>query len=166
MPILREGELDIFSSSAEQTGRMGFRLGALLKPGDLICLSGDMGAGKTVFSQGIGRGWGSETPLTSPTFHLVHQHRRAADRMILYHLDCYRLRGPQDVDGVGLDDILDSQGVVVLEWAERIEKVLPPERLWVDLRVLDGTRRNFVMEAVGKRYEELLLQFREFVYGG
>src|SRR5258706_9835 len=94
VPILKEGQLDISSHSAEQTQRLGARLGSLLQVGDIICLSGDMGAGKTVFSAGIGRGWGAKTPLTSPTFNLVHDHTRDADSQHLYHLDCYRLERP------------------------------------------------------------------------
>lgn len=165
MPILRESELDIMSHSPEQTQRLGARLGALLQAGDVICLTGDMGAGKTVFSSGIGKGWQAQTPLTSPTFNLVHQHRRAQDNVILYHLDCYRLESAQDAYSIGLDDILDGQGVVILEWAERILDLLPKEHLWIELKVRDETRRNLVLEAFGKRYETLLENFRTQAFG-
>jgi tRNA threonylcarbamoyladenosine biosynthesis protein TsaE len=160
LPIIRESELDLISYSAEQTRALGVRLGALLRKGDVICLTGDMGAGKTVFTSGLGIGWGATTPITSPTFNLVHQHRRQSDRSVLYHLDCYRLRGVQDVDSIGLDDILDGQGVVVLEWAERIKEGLPKEHLWVEFRVREENRRNLLMEAVGARYQALLDDFR------
>ena len=165
MPILREGELDIMSHSTEQTQRLGMRLGKLLRAGDVICLSGDMGAGKTMFSIGIGHGWGSSLPLTSPTFNLIHQHTREADDQNLYHLDCYRLNGSQDAENIGLDDILDGSGVVLLEWAERIESVLPDEHLWLDLRVHEQTRRNLIFEATGDRYLQLLDQFRNETFG-
>jgi tRNA threonylcarbamoyladenosine biosynthesis protein TsaE len=165
VPILREGELDIISYSAEQTGRLGFRLGSLLEAGDVICLSGDMGAGKTVFSAGIGKGWGADDLLTSPTFNLVHHHTRSKDKQALYHLDCYRLSGVNEVDSIGLDDLLDSKGVVILEWAERIGTVLPAERLWINLRVVEETRRNFILEATGKRYQELVEKFRAVTFG-
>lgn len=165
MPILREGELDIMSHSAEQTQRLGVRLGELLQAGDVICLTGDMGAGKTVFSSGIGRGWGSTSPVTSPTFNLVHEHHRPKDKQILYHLDCYRLQDSTETHSIGLDDILETHGVVVLEWAERIEPVLPKERLWIELRVREETRRNLLIEATGKRYQELLEKFRLSAYG-
>ena len=159
MPILREGELDIITHSAEQTRRLGVKLGTLLLPGDVVCLSGDMGAGKTAFSSGIGAGWGAQEPLTSPTFNLVHTHSRQADRVRLYHLDCYRLTSAADADSIDLDDILDGRGVVIIEWAERIEAALPRERLWVELRVLELTRRNFVLTATGERYRKLVDQF-------
>lgn len=160
MPILREGELDIISYSGEQTQRLGVRLGSLLQAGDIICLSGDMGAGKTVFSSGIGRGWGAASPMSSPTFNLVHQHQREKDGQILYHIDCYRLKTGEDIDSIGLDDILGGQGVVILEWPEHIQSLLPDERLWIHLRVLELTRRNLVFEATGERYQALVEQFR------
>jgi tRNA threonylcarbamoyladenosine biosynthesis protein TsaE len=165
VPIFREGELDIISHSADQTQRLGMRLGALLQAGDVICLSGDMGAGKTVFAAGIGKGWGALTPLTSPTFNIVHEHRRAKDSQRLLHLDCYRLQSVADAESIGLDDILDGSGPVILEWPEHIEPALPRQRLWIELRVLEPTRRNFILEAFGKRYEELLQKFRESTFG-
>lgn len=165
MPILRQDELDIISYSPEQTLRLGARLGTLLEAGDVVCLSGDMGAGKTVFSAGIGRGWGAKTPLTSPTFNLVHEHRRDRDSQRLYHLDCYRLHSADDADSIGLDEILSGRGPVIFEWPEHIQSVLPKERLWVDLRILEPTRRNFVFEAVGKRYEALIAKFRGLSFG-
>ena len=159
VPILREGELDIISHNAEQTRRLGVKLGTLLQPGDILCLSGDLGAGKTVFSSGIGVGWGADEPLISPTFNLVHVHSRAKDSTPLYHLDCYRLSGVADVDAIGLDDILEARGIVVIEWAERIAPVLPRERLWIELRAFELTRRSVIFTAVGERYRKLVDQF-------
>jgi tRNA threonylcarbamoyladenosine biosynthesis protein TsaE len=164
VPILREGELDIISTSAEQTGRLGYRLGTLLLAGDVICLSGDMGAGKTVFSAGIGKGWEAEDAFTSPTFNLVHEHRRGKDAQVLYHLDCYRLRNAAEADTIGLDDLLERRGILILEWAERIRAALPPERLWINLRVIEDTRRSFIMEAHGRRYQQLLEEFRALTF--
>lgn len=160
MPILREGELNIISYSAEQTTRLGIRLGRLLRPGDVICLSGDLGTGKTVFAKGIGLGWGATTPLTSPTFNLVHQHQRTHDHQRLHHLDCYRLEGPHDADSIGLDDILDGEGPVIIEWAERILDVLPDDHLWIEMRAHEPQRRNLLLEGQGKRYQALMDAFR------
>lgn len=165
MPILKEGELDIISHSAEQTQRLGARLGSLLQPGDVICLSGDMGAGKTVFAAGIGIGWGAITTVTSPTFNVVHEHKREKDKQRLFHMDCYRLNNASDSESIGLDDILDGFGPLVLEWPERIESILPKERLWIELRVLEPTRRNFTFIGSGKRYNELVDKFRELAFG-
>ncbi len=165
MPILRDGELDIISHSVEQTRRLGTRLGSLLRAGDIICLSGDMGAGKTAFAAGVGKGWGAKTPLTSPTFNLIHEHVREKDKQRLFHLDCYRLENALDAENIGLDDVLNGRGPVIFEWPEHIESILPKERLWVELRILETTRRNFIFNAVGKRYEELVKQFRESTFG-
>lgn len=165
MPILREGELDIISRSAEQTGRLGMRLGKLLRPGHIICLSGDLGAGKTVFSAGIGRGWGAKQALTSPTYNLVHQHTREQDDAILYHLDCYRLQSADEADTIGFDEMLERDGIIVIEWAERIREVLPESHLWIELRVVEETRRNFVLDSVGKPYQQLVEDFRESIFG-
>lgn len=165
MPILREGQLDIISHSAEQTRRLGNRLGTLLQAGDVICLSGDMGAGKTVFAAGIGKGWGAQTAITSPTFNLVHEHTREADSQRLYHLDCYRLKSVEDAESIGLDDVLSGRGPVILEWPEHIESALPKQRLWIELRILEPTRRNFIFEGSGERYEKLMNQFRELTFG-
>jgi tRNA threonylcarbamoyladenosine biosynthesis protein TsaE len=165
VPILKEGELDIISHSVEQTLRLGARLGSLLEAGDILCLSGDMGAGKTVFSAGIGQGWGAKTPVTSPTFNLIHIHTRDKDSQQLYHLDCYRLNGAADADSIGLDEVLVGRGPVIFEWPEHIDSILPPERLWIELRILEQTRRNFIFEGVGPRYEALVKKFRELAFG-
>ncbi len=167
MPILNDGELDIISHGPEQTQRLGMRLGSLLRPGDVVCLSGDMGAGKTVFAAGVGQGWGAQHPLTSPTYNLVHEHRRDKDQQRLYHLDCYRLSGSEEVDSIGLDDILSRHdSLVIFEWPERIIDTLPESRLWVQLRVLEPSRRNLIFEGDGDaRYTELIAQFRRLTYG-
>ncbi len=165
MAILNNDELDILTHSPEQTRRLGMRLGALLQAGDVICLAGDMGAGKTVFTSGIGQGWGAEHPITSPTYNLVHQHSRDKDQLVLYHLDCYRLANSADADTIGIDDILDSNGVIVFEWPERIADILPQNRLWIELKVTESTRRNLVFSGVGDRYIQLITEFREKTYG-
>lgn len=165
VPILKAGELDLISHSAEQTHRLGQRLGALLRPGDVICLSGELAAGKTVFSSGIGDGWGAAEPVVSPTYTLVHQHRREADDAMLYHLDCYRLIGPDDADSIEFDDLIDSSAVLVIEWPERIEARLPRERLWIHLRTVDATHRALSFVPNGVRYFGLVEQFRTRVLG-
>lgn len=165
MAILKEGQLDIISHSAEQTRRLGTRLGTLLQAGDVICLAGDMGAGKTVFTAGIGAGWGTKVPVTSPTYNLVHEHSRDSDTQKLFHLDCYRLHSVHESDSIGLDDILDGRGAVVLEWPEHIEEVLPENHLWIEILVLEPTRRNLIFEGTGSRYIELINRFRELTFG-
>lgn len=165
MPIIRDGELDIISHSPEQTERLGVRLGKLLRAGDVVCLSGDMGAGKTVFARGVGVGWGAKYPLTSPTFSIMHQHPHQTDAHKLYHLDCYRLQNVEELDTIGFDDFLDGQSVVLIEWPERILDALPTERLWLELRVVETTRRNLIIEGTGERARQLVHQFKEKTFG-
>jgi len=167
VPILDERSLDFMSHSPEQTARFGTRLGERLTTGDVICLSGELGAGKTTLIIGLGRGWGALDQVTSPTFVLVNEYRRA-DSLRLRHLDCYRLKSGAEAMALGFDDLLAAEGVMVIEWPERIVDVLPPERLNVTLRWVSGsdTKRGLRLEAIGARYEQLLLDFRHAAFGG
>jgi tRNA threonylcarbamoyladenosine biosynthesis protein TsaE len=164
VPIFDERSLDFMSHSPEQTLRIGARLGEHLAPGDVICVSGELGAGKTTFVTGIGLGWGALDPVTSPTFVLVNQYRRA-DGQPLWHLDCYRLSSASEALAFGFVDLLDSGGLMVIEWPERILEILPPERLILNLRWIDDMKRGFRLEARGGRYQDLLNDFRHTAFG-
>ena len=132
MPILDVNSLEIFSRSPEQTRRVGMRLGAFLQTGDVICLQGELGAGKTTFVQGIAQGWGSLDPVSSPTFVLVNTYRRP-DKEMLFHLDTYRLVSDQEAEELDLEEMI-NKGPLVIEWPERVKTLLPPHYLWVLLR--------------------------------
>jgi len=139
------------------------RLGAMLRPGDTICLVGDLGSGKTTLVQGIAIGWGSLDQVTSPTFVLVNVYRRP-EGMRLYHLDAYRLQDAQDAVDLDIDHILEG-GPLVVEWAERISQALPNEYLNIQLHYISEHQRDLLFSAYGKRYEDLLAAFRRTVYG-
>ncbi len=164
MPILDSHSLEIISRSIEQTRRVGMRLGALLKPGDLVALVGDLGSGKTTLVQGIAAGWGTLDPVSSPTFVLVNVYRHT-DGVRLFHLDAYRLNGPAEALDLDLESMLD-QGPLVVEWAERVQTVLPEQGLWVHLNYIDETQRDLMFSSRGKYYDDLLSGFRKLVYGG
>jgi tRNA threonylcarbamoyladenosine biosynthesis protein TsaE len=164
MPILDERSLDFVSHSPEQTRRLGVRLGELLKPGDLILLDGDLGAGKTTFAQGIARGWGSLDPVTSPTFVLINEYRRA-DEARLFHFDAFRLGGAEDAVALGLQETMEDGGPVMIEWPARVQSMLPSQGLWVRLRWVDDSRRALQLEAHGPRSEALLRAFRKAAFG-
>lgn len=164
-PILSPRALDIVSHSADQTRRLGARLGQLLVSGDVICLEGELGAGKTCLAQGIGRGLGIREPIVSPTFTLIREYKAAEGRPPFYHVDFYRLGDAEEALALGLEEILYGDGVCVIEWAEKMKAVLPVERLWITLRHLDETKRGLLMEATGQRYEELLREFRRRAFG-
>lgn len=165
-PILDENSLDFVSHSAEQTQRLGAHLGALLRGGDIVCLWGDLGAGKTCLAQGIGRGWGVKEPLISPSFVLMREYSRPGDNLRLYHIDLYRISGSEEALGLGIDDVLGApDATCVIEWAERIQELLPSEHLWIRLQIVDHTRRTLSFTAYGERHAELLRRFRRVAFG-
>jgi tRNA threonylcarbamoyladenosine biosynthesis protein TsaE len=163
MPVLDRQSLEFISRSPEQTRRVGMRLGALLNPGDLVCLIGDLGAGKTTLVQGMAAGWGSLDRATSPSFVLVNLYRRPMEGSF-FHVDAYRLNSPAEAQDLDVDGLLE-QGPVVVEWADRVHKVWPSERLWVTLSWVDDSQRDMVFSAQGMRYQELLNELRRHIFG-
>jgi len=156
--------MDFFSRSPEQTRRIGKRLGGTLQAGDVICLQGDLGAGKTTFVQGVAQGWGSLDSVSSPTFILVNVYRRA-DHNQLFHMDAYRLDSAPEAEELDLDSML-AQGALLIEWPERMDGLVPDERLWINLEHIDDEEREMKFKASGKRYDELLEIIRHATFGG
>lgn len=166
MPILDEHTLDFISHSPAQTLRLGSRLGAMLQGGDILCLEGELGTGKTCLVQGIGEGMGIAGPITSPTFTLVAEYQPVEPTPTLYHIDLYRLASPvAEAWSIGLDDYFRGEGVCVIEWADRIREALPGERLWITLRHVEEFKRGITVVATGARYDDLLQEFREKAFG-
>ena len=165
MPILDPTTVEFLSGSPAQTARIGERLGKLLKGGEIICLEGQLGAGKTCFAQGLGRGWGATDDLTSPTFTLIHKLRRPADRKRLYHVDLYRLESEREAWMLGLNDLMDSTATVLIEGPERALGLLPPERLWIKLELIDDTRRRLTFKPADAQHQALLAALKREVFG-
>jgi tRNA threonylcarbamoyladenosine biosynthesis protein TsaE len=149
-------EITLSSTSVEQTQQIGAALGKLLISGDVVCLSGDLGAGKTALTSGIGRGWGTRQPVNSPTFVFVHEHRRPNDETRLFHLDCYRIASEEDAITIGLEDILSGYDIAIIEWPQRVIDFLPTERLWIVIETQDETSRQLKFTALGRRYIKLI----------
>jgi tRNA threonylcarbamoyladenosine biosynthesis protein TsaE len=164
MPILDDRSFEFFSHSPEQTRRVGIRLGSLLKPGDVICLEGNLGAGKTTFVQGISQGWGSLDPVSSPTYVIVNEYRHP-ELGILFHVDAYRLAGSTDAEMLDFDVMLRS-GVMVIEWAERIKEVLPGENLWIKMNWISSEQRYMHFIGDGLRHESLNTLLKQSIFGG
>ena len=165
-PILGENALEFVSHSANQTRRLGARLGGLLHGGDAICLEGMLGSGKTCLAQGIGRGWGVMQTLISPSYVLIREYHRPYDQLTLYHIDLYRISGIDEAADLGLDEILGvRQSIAVVEWAERARALMPPDHLWIKLDHVDNTRRMLYFEAQGDRHLKLLMEFRREAFG-
>ena len=165
MPILDPNVVEFVSGSPIQTARIGERLGWLLRGGEVICLAGQLGAGKTCFAQGIGRGWGATDDLTSPTFTLIHELRRAPDRARLYHVDLYRIEKESEAWLLGLTDLMDTTASLIIEWPERAPSLLPPDRLWVELETIDETRRRLTFNATGDAHLQLLSALKKSAFG-
>ncbi len=140
------------SRSPEKTRRLGERLGSLLHAGDVVLLSGELGAGKTVFVQGLARGVGYENSVSSKSFVLLGEY---AGHVKLYHADLYRLDEPEQVRELALDEICPD-GVLVVEWPERALYVLPEEHLRVDFDVTGEETRMLRFTPVGERARELI----------
>jgi tRNA threonylcarbamoyladenosine biosynthesis protein TsaE len=144
----------VITSSPEQTWRIGELLGTVLGAGDTVCLYGDLGSGKTNLAYGIARGLDvREQYITSPTFTFVNEYE---GRIPLYHIDLYRLNDPGELENIGFDEYIGSDGVTVVEWADKAEDELPAECLSVYLSTIDEHSREIGFLAEGERYEKLL----------
>ena len=120
-------------------------------PDMVICLNGELGSGKTVFTKGIAQGLGIDEPITSPTYTIIKEYMTG--EMPLYHMDVYRLDG--NTTGVGIEEYYSKGGIVVIEWADTIKDILPKERLEVKFKVVDEDKRILIITPYGKKYEEL-----------
>ena len=117
----------------------------------IICLDGELGSGKTVFTKGIANALGIQEPVTSPTFNIIKEYLDG--EMPLYHMDVYRLDG--NVEGVGIEEYFNKDGIVIIEWASTIRDILPEERLEIKFKVSDENKRTLLIKPYGKKYEEL-----------
>lgn len=147
------------STGPEETLEFGRRLGQLLQPGDVVCLEGELGAGKTVLTQGIAKGMGMDCYVTSPTYTLINEY---PGDVSLYHFDLYRLEDADELYHIGGEDLLYGEGVSVLEWASRAEGLLPEDCIRVRLQRLTESesarliqlqateKHRRVLEGVGK----------------
>ncbi len=165
MAILKPNAFEFFSHSADQTRRLGVRLGAMLQPGMVVCLEGDLGSGKTTLVQGIAQGWGSTDRVSSPTFVILNQYRRP-NGMQLYHADAYRLapNDPLDFAILDLEQALEN-GVIVIEWANRVKDSLPIEHIWIEMKWMGQEARHFILTPEGKQYQALLKNLQQAIYG-
>lgn len=155
--------LKIITRSPEETRKLGTRVGKLAEPGDIILLTGNLGAGKTCLTQGIAWGLDSQEYALSPTFVLM---RELKGRVPLYHIDLYRLDLIEEIDDLGLDDYLYGQGVSVIEWAEKGLDVLPSEHLLIKIDYLSDNERSLELIPRGRRYEKLLARLKTLIKKG
>ena len=135
-------------NGVEETWKLAKKLAAELKPGDVVCLEGDLGAGKTTFTQGLAAALGVPGRVNSPTFCIVQEHRRQSDNRtieqsnnspdLLVHMDLYRLHGEDDVIAIGWEDYLSEGAILVVEWPERAGTLIPADARHVVFTHLEG----------------------------
>lgn len=153
--------IEVPSDGPDRTAELAAALAELVEVGDLLILTGDLGAGKTRFTQGLGSGLGIERRITSPTFTLANRYH---GRLLLHHLDVYRLDSLAETLDLDLPDLLES-GVTVIEWGDQISEVLPPDRLVVALRYPEpvddhlDTDRIIEFAAHGRSWADRLATF-------
>lgn len=116
----------------------------------IICLNGDLGSGKTLFTKGLAIALGIKDNITSPTFTIIKEYE---GELPLFHMDVYRLDG--NTDGIGIEDYYNKGGIVVIEWANTIKDILPEERLDIKFKTLDENKRLLIITPYGKKYEDL-----------
>ena len=116
--------------SQDETEAFGYEIGKSAQPGEIYCLSGDLGVGKTVFTKGFARGLGIDEHITSPTFTLINEYY---GRLPLYHFDVYRVADPEEMNYIGCDEYFFGNGVCLIEWAELISDIIPKDARWINI---------------------------------
>ncbi|MGG7164561.1 tRNA (adenosine(37)-N6)-threonylcarbamoyltransferase complex ATPase subunit type 1 TsaE [Clostridium ihumii] len=152
--------MEFIVNTVEETEKLGIQLGKLCKSGDVICLVGDLGTGKTHLTKGIALGLGIEENITSPTFNIVNEYDTG--RLKFYHFDVYRVNDPDEIAAIGFDEYIFGDGVSVIEWSNYIEELIPDENLTIYLEKIpqlgssfrkvtikyDGTRYDYIKELI------------------
>ena len=149
--------IKIITKTPQELEYLGSRMAQLVLPGDFLALDGDLGAGKTTFTKGIGKALGIGRVINSPTFNIVKCY---FDSLLpLYHIDAYRLEDlHQDL---GLEEYIEGDGVCLIEWAEFIKEVIPDELLKIEIEILENEERVISITPVGNKYIELLKVVKE-----
>ncbi|WP_050354020.1 tRNA (adenosine(37)-N6)-threonylcarbamoyltransferase complex ATPase subunit type 1 TsaE [Gottschalkia purinilytica] len=150
--------IKITTSSPEETKNIGYRLGKLLKGGEIICMNGDLGAGKTTLTQSIAEGLEVNDYVTSPTFTIVNEYE---GRHKLYHFDVYRIGEIDEMYDLGYEEYFYSDGVTIIEWSSMIEEILPKERLNIEIRKgYSSDNRELIINSFGERYDEIIKELK------
>lgn len=137
----------------EKTQEIGLKLGQLLRRGDIVCLTGDLGAGKTTFSKALAEGLGITETVTSPTFTIIQEYE---GRLPMYHFDVYRIEDPQSMEDIGFDEYLFGEGVCIIEWANIVKDLIPQNSLWIELLVTGDDGRRICFKSSGGYYENII----------
>ena len=159
-PRIQNSDITLISRSAEDTQIIGKIIGENLSNGDVVALIGELGSGKTCITQGIARGIGvpEEYQITSPTFTLINEY---PGKTILYHVDIYRLSGSQDLEDMGYEEYFYTDGIIVIEWAEKIKELLPEDCFYIHLRYLDENKRELKISGHRNKIEGISKELKK-----
>jgi tRNA threonylcarbamoyladenosine biosynthesis protein TsaE len=147
------------TASPAESLALGNCLGKLLRPGEVICLTGDLGAGKTLLVQGIAAAVKIPSPITSPTFTIVNVYEGT---YTLYHFDLYRLEHPEELVDIGYYEYLNGDGIVVIEWPDKFPEELPKRHLWIEIcRGKEADERCFLVTAHGDDYDRICEELKK-----
>jgi|NGEPerStandDraft_6_1074524.scaffolds.fasta_scaffold09220_4 tRNA threonylcarbamoyladenosine biosynthesis protein TsaE len=148
-------KIEIISVSADQTWEIAHFIGGKLRKGDVLALSGELGSGKTCFTGGLARGLGVDEKyqITSPTFTLINEYPARFNK--LYHFDVYRLNSYSEFEDLGYEEYFCSDGIVVIEWAEKIVQILPADTFFINFKYIDENRRKIIIKGSKSRLKEL-----------
>ena len=148
-------KIELISNSAAQTIEIARLIGEKAKDGDLFALSGELGSGKTCFTKGLAQGLGvsAEYQITSPTFTLINEYPA---RCKLYHFDVYRLNNYSELEDLGYEEYLSGDGVIVIEWAEKIAKLIPGDSIFINFEYVDENSRKMIIRGSKRRLRELI----------
>jgi tRNA threonylcarbamoyladenosine biosynthesis protein TsaE len=140
--------MQLISNSPEQTREIGKKLGRILEKGDVVALVGELGSGKTVLTQGLAQGLGvsPDEYISSPSFTIVNQYR---GRMPMFHVDTYRLQGEPEMVALGYEEYFDPAGVTVIEWADKVRRLLPEKHVLLEFTIVGVESRQIVLSLVG-----------------
>ncbi|PKN36743.1 MAG: tRNA (adenosine(37)-N6)-threonylcarbamoyltransferase complex ATPase subunit type 1 TsaE [Deltaproteobacteria bacterium HGW-Deltaproteobacteria-2] len=146
-------KIEIISASAQETWEIAQVIGAKLREGDVLALSGELGSGKTCFTGGLARGLGvsDKYQITSPTFTLINEYPA---RCKLYHFDVYRLNSYSEFEDLGYEEYFCGKGIVVIEWAEKINQILPADSFFISFEYIDENTRKIVIKGLKDRLKE------------
>jgi tRNA threonylcarbamoyladenosine biosynthesis protein TsaE len=150
--------MEIHTTTARDTKRLGKEIGRALKQGDVVSISGGLGSGKTCLIQGIAKGIGVNDPVNSPTFTILKEYH---GRYPVYHLDLYRIKEESELYELGIEEYLYNDGVVLIEWGERAKALLPSRCLMIDIEWTGGSRRRFVLRSSERHLMSLIKGLRE-----
>ncbi len=155
--------LMLISNNIEETINLGRIIGEGLNKGNIIALIGELGSGKTCITRGIARGMGisEEFHITSPTFTLINEY---PGRIPLYHLDVYRLSGSGDLEDLGYEEYFYGKGAIVIEWADKIKNIIPPDSIFVYLKYLGEKKREIKISYEGDNISEIIKRINEEVF--